>query len=76
MMSLCPISLPNLMLLLMERYILNGWNKVLCIHCFAQFLAIQLTTCFQTPEQLHSEKVPENLIPHKVVTAHLLFKLN
>jgi hypothetical protein len=37
---------------------------------------LQLTTCFQTPEQLHSEKVPENLIPHKVVTAHLLLKLN
>jgi hypothetical protein len=25
---------------------------------------------------LHSEKVPENLIPHKVMTVHLLLKLN
>jgi hypothetical protein len=28
----------------MERYILNGWNKVLCIHCFAQFIAILAAT--------------------------------
>lgn len=53
-------------------------TKVCVYMCFVEFLAFSLpkSTTFQTPEQLHSEKVPENLIPHKVMTVYLLLKLN
>jgi hypothetical protein len=50
-----------------------------CVYTVSHSLLLyllQLTTCFQTPEELHSEKVPKNLIPHPVVTTHLLLKLN
>lgn len=42
---------------------------MLFMNCFGFLL--ELTSSFQTPEQLHSEKVPENLIPHKVMIIHL-----
>jgi hypothetical protein len=38
------------------------------MNCFG-FLQ-ELTASFQTPEQLRSENVSENLIPHKVITVH------
>ena len=39
------------------------------VNCF-DFL-LELTASFQTPEQLRSENVSENLIPHKVILVHL-----
>jgi hypothetical protein len=35
-------------------------------------LLIESNASLQTPEQLHSEKVPQNLIPHKVMITYNL----
>jgi hypothetical protein len=50
----------------------NG-STVFWTHVFHECFGflLELTASFQTPEQLRSENVSENLIPHKVIMAHL-----
>lgn len=47
----------------------NKWLDRLWVACaYHQLFCFAYWNAYlQTPEQLHSEKVPENLIPHKVI---------